>query len=121
MFEVLNKTDLLDDAARDALLAQSARDPRLRPISALTGDGIDALLSAVDERLSAQRVVETYRLGHEEGAAMAWLYSHGEVLNRTDDEEQTEITVRLAPEDVQRFERQRNVRDGNVKSNGGER
>jgi hypothetical protein len=52
---------------------------------------------------------------------MAWLYSHGEVLNRTDDEEQTEITVRLAPEDVQRFERQRNVRDGNVKSNGGGR
>jgi GTP-binding protein HflX len=121
MFEVLNKTDLLDDAARDALMAQSARDPRLRPISALTGDGIDALLAAVDARLSAQRVVETYRLGHEEGAAMAWLYSHGEVLNRTDDEEQTEITVRLAPEDVQRFERQRNVRDGNAKSNGGGR
>jgi GTP-binding protein HflX len=106
MFEVLNKTDLLDDARRDALLAQAERDPRLRPISALTGDGIDALLAAVDARLSAQRQTVGYQLRHEDGAAMAWLYAHGEVLDRTDTEQNTEITVRLAPEDIQRFERQ---------------
>ena len=44
---------LADSADRDALLAQAARDKRLRPISALTGDGIEALLAAIDERLSA--------------------------------------------------------------------
>ena len=107
MFEILNKIDLLDEPARDALLTQASRDQRQMPISALTGAGIDGLLAAVDARLAAQRRVETYRLGHDEGAAQAWLYSHGEVLERVDDEDVTEITVRLAPEDVQRFERQR--------------
>ncbi|WP_374653037.1 GTPase HflX [Dongia sp.] len=106
MFEVLNKTDLLEAAERDALAAQAARDPRLRPISALTGEGLDALLAAIDTRLSAQRQTVTYPLRHEDGAAMAWLYAHGEVLERKDDDERTEITVRLAPEDIQRFERQ---------------
>jgi GTP-binding protein HflX len=118
MFEVLNKTDLLEEPAREALLAQSARDPRQMPISALTGAGIDQLLGAVDQRLAAQRTVETYRLGHEEGAAQAWLYNHGEVLNRVDDEGYSDITVRLAPEDVQRFERQRNGKMPGEKTNG---
>ncbi|MDY0874239.1 GTPase HflX [Dongia rigui] len=117
MFEVLNKTDLLDDVRRDALLAQAERDPKLRPISAITGDGIAALLAAVDARLSAQRQTVGYQLRHEDGAAMAWLYAHGEVLDRTDTDENTEITVRLAPEDIQRFERQY----GASKVNEGER
>lgn len=106
MFEILNKTDLLDEPRRDALLAQAARDDRLKPISAITGDGIDGLLAAVDARLSSQRQTVGYQLHHEDGAAMAWLYAHGEVLDRTDTEQHTEITVRLAPEDIQRFERQ---------------
>ena len=107
MFEILNKIDLLGEPAREALLAQAARDLRQMPISALTGAGINELLAVIDQRLAAQGIVETYRLGHDEGAAQAWLYSHGEVLNRADDEDCSEITVRLAPEDMQRFERQR--------------
>lgn len=117
MVEILNKIDLLDDPAREALLAQASRDPRLMPISALTGSGIDELLAAVDLRLAAQRTIETYRIGHDEGAAQAWLYSHGEVLGRVDDDDFTEITVRLAPEDVQRFERQRSDKAGSDKAN----
>ena len=117
MFEILNKTDLLDEPAREALLAQASRDARQMPISALTGAGVDALLAAVDARLAAQRTVETYRLGHDEGAAQAWLYSHGEVLGRVDEEDFTDITVRLAPEDVQRFERQRSDKAGADRAN----
>lgn len=118
MFEVLNKIDLLDADSRAAILAQAAREPRLKPISAITGDGLDALLSAVDARLSAQRVTETYRLDHGDGAAMAWLHAHGEVLERRDTDDYAELTVRLAPEDVQRFARQYGAADGNSSSKG---
>ncbi|MBL8710302.1 MAG: GTPase HflX [Rhodospirillaceae bacterium] len=107
MFEVLNKIDLLDEPAREALAAQASRDQRLKPISAITGAGIEDLLRAIDERLSAQRVTETYRLNPAEGAAMAWLYAHGEVIDRQDADSHIDLTVRLAPEDVQRFVRQR--------------
>jgi GTP-binding protein HflX len=107
MFEILNKIDMLDEEARAAVLAQAARDPRLKPISAVTGAGIDDLLTAVDARLSAQRLTEIYQLRHDEGAAMAWLHAHGEVLSRRDTDDFAELTVRLSPEDVQRFARQR--------------
>ncbi len=106
MFEVLNKIDLLDENQHNALSTQAARDPRLKPISAISGAGVDMLLAAVDARLSAQRRLAQFRLRHQDGAAMAWLHAHGEVLERHDDDEWTEMTVRLAPEDVQRFERQ---------------
>jgi GTP-binding protein HflX len=111
MFEVLNKVDLLDPETRAAILTQAARDPRQKAISALTGEGLDELLAAIDQRLSAQRVVETYRLDHADGAAMAWLYAHGEVLERRDNDTFAELTVRLSPEDVQRFARQRAGKD----------
>ena len=118
MFEVLNKLDLLDETNADALRTQAARDPRLKPISAITGAGLDDLLAAIDARLSAQRVIETYRLGHDEGAAMAWLHAHGEVVERKDTDDYAELTVRLAPADVQRFARQRDGK-GNVKREAG--
>lgn len=120
MFEVLNKIDLLDEDARAAVLAQAAREPRLKPISAVTGDGIDALLAAIDARLSAQRVTEVFRLRHADGAAMAWLHAHGEMLSRHDTDDYAELTVRLAPEDVQRFARQFGVVEANSDSKGGQ-
>src|SRR5690606_38314252 len=43
MFEVLNKIDMLEEVECEAVLAQAARDPRLKPISAITGAGLDDL------------------------------------------------------------------------------
>ncbi len=36
---------------------------------------------------------------------MAWLHAHGDVVEQTDGEDGTEVTVRLAPADVARFEK----------------
>jgi len=55
MIDALNKIDRLDQAARDQLLSQAARDPRGVPISAVTGEGCDAVLAAIDRRLAASR------------------------------------------------------------------
>ena len=41
----------------------------------------------------------------EDGRAIAWLYSHGEVLDRADSEEAVQLRVRLAAADKARFER----------------
>jgi GTPase len=42
-----------------------------------------------------------------EGAELAWLYEHGEVIGRQDSEDAIHVTVRLLPLDRARFERQR--------------
>ena len=46
-----------------------------------------------------------YAIAHSDGARLAWLYQHGEVLARQDGESAVQVTVRLLPADRARFER----------------
>jgi GTP-binding protein HflX len=107
MIEVLNKIDALpaEDAERIADLAR--RDHQVAAVSALTGAGCDRLLEEIEQRLARDRQVATYRLGHDRGGDIAWLYQHGEVLERHDDEDGASLTVRLSADDRRRFETSR--------------
>ena len=102
--EVLNKADLLDDAARGEL---AGLGDRALLVSALTGAGLDRLRRALDAKLSAGLPVHRIALAPAEGAALAWLYAHGEVLERRDSAEAIHLAVRLSPDDRARFERRR--------------
>ena len=46
-----------------------------------------------------------YDLPPQDGARVAWLYQHGEVIERSDDEAAIHLKVRLLPADRARFER----------------
>jgi GTP-binding protein HflX len=107
MIDVLNKIDRLDQPARDQLLSQAARDPRAVPISAVTGEGCDALLETIDRRLAASRQILDVRLRHRDSSVIAWLYDHGQVLGRRDDAEFSYLRVSLDPTDVSRLQRLR--------------
>jgi GTPase len=101
--EVLNKIDLLPPERREVVRNQAARNPALVPVSAVKGDGIDDLLRVLDERLAAAREVLDVTLASSDGAAIAWLYEHGEVLERDDADGATHIKVSLDPADRARF------------------
>jgi GTP-binding protein HflX len=107
MIEVLNKIDALpaEDAERIADLAR--RDRQVAAVSALTGAGCERLLEEIEARLARDRQVATYRLGHDRGGDIAWLYEHGEVLERHDDEQGASLKVRLSADDRRRFEQGR--------------
>jgi GTP-binding protein HflX len=45
-----------------------------------------------------------YRLAVTDGARLAWLYQHGEIVAREDSEELISLSVRLLPADQSRFE-----------------
>nr|WP_227672752.1 GTPase HflX [Komagataeibacter sp. FXV3] len=100
VIEVLNKADLV--GGRDAVGAR----PGNVVISAITGDGLPDLLAAIDERMTRAMEVVAYRVPLAEGAAMAWLYEHGEVTQREDGEDGVEMIVRLSPANRARFEMQ---------------
>jgi GTP-binding protein HflX len=104
LIEVLNKIDLLPLEEREALRAQIRDGDRL-PVSAVTGEGTDVLLAEIDRRLEKGRDTAEYRLSHREGGNIAWLYSHGTVVERHDDEQYAYLTVSLLPEERARFER----------------
>jgi GTP-binding protein HflX len=96
--EVLNKADLLGGPE-----AIAARFPGALAVSALTGEGLDALRAALDARLGASLVTERVELPASDGARIAWLYRHGEVIAREEAEGRLRLTVRLSPADRARF------------------
>jgi GTP-binding protein HflX len=104
LIEVLNKIDLLPPDQQDVLRNQAARNPAAVAVSAITGEGLDALLRLLDERISAEREVVDVTLPSSDGAAIAWLYRHGEVLARNDAEGSTRLKVSLDPANRARFE-----------------
>jgi GTP-binding protein HflX len=106
IIEVLNKLDLLDAAARDALAARVGREPDVETISAATGEGCDRLVARIDRLLAESQTVAEIELPLRDGATLAWLYRHGEVLDRLDGDETTRLRVRLTPEDMSRLDRQ---------------
>jgi GTP-binding protein HflX len=99
--EVLNKADLVGGIA-----ALPVRD-RMLAVSAITGEGLGALKSAIDVRIGAAMDVAEYDIAPADGAGLAWLYQHGEVIGREDGNDAIHVTVRLLPADRARFERPR--------------
>ncbi len=98
--EVLNKADLMGGVENVPL-----RDGCI-PVSAITGDGLPDLLRAIDTRLSAGMEMADYHLPPSDGARIAWLYEHGEVLERRDEDDGVHVQVRMLPADRARFERE---------------
>ena len=96
--EVLNKADLLGGVEK-----VSARRGNIA-VSALTGEGLPRLLEAIDTRISEGMVTVGYDLPASDGAQLAWLYEHGEVVGRNDADDAIQVTVRLLPRDQARFE-----------------
>ena len=103
LLEVWNKIDRLDADARVRLQNLAERRPAdNRPVlvSAVTGEGLDALGAAIEARLAAGRVLLELCLDAADGAGLSWLYRHTEVIHKVIDEKSGRIamTVRAAPE-----------------------
>jgi GTPase len=73
--EVLNKIDLLDVKEREGLLArtQAQSSPAVEvPVSAQTGEGVDALLRAIDAALYSDPLIDAeLRVPQQEGGVLA--------------------------------------------------
>jgi GTP-binding protein HflX len=99
LVEVWNKIDLVESEDADALRAAAARTlPPAVCISAQTGEGLDALLAMIEERLNAAHALVTVTIAPGEGALANWLHENTEIVERTSGEA-GEITyrVRISP------------------------
>lgn len=108
IIEVWNKIDLVDEARRDVLLEQASSDSpggqERHVVSAATGEGLPELLAVIEARLLGSRPVHELVLDPSDGADLAWLYAHGEVLERQTDENGTlYLKVRVAEKSMAAF------------------
>ncbi|MFO1036566.1 MAG: GTPase HflX [Geminicoccaceae bacterium] len=99
LIEVWNKIDLVPTDALDALQAEALRRSDVVMVSAATGAGTEGLLRLVDERLKSGRAIVDVQVPYGEGELMAWLHSHGEVLEQHDDGAAMRLRVAIAEED----------------------
>jgi GTP-binding protein HflX len=103
MLEVLNKVDLLDEAAALRTSNGARRDPGRVAVSALTGAGMPDLLVAIAERLGRGGQVLEVDLDAGDGTGLAWLYRHARVLSRADRDGQVHLKVQLDPANLGRW------------------
>jgi GTPase len=98
-----NKIDRLDPEERERLGHRLAREPDAVAVSAATGEGCDALMRLIDARLGGDRDLVELDVPSSDGAALAWLYAHGEVVRRRDDDAAAHLAIRLSAADLGRF------------------
>jgi GTPase len=105
LVEVWNKIDLLDEDAREEVLGDARRaHPRAVALSAVSGEGCEALLELVASLVDEAEPVEV-RTPPGDGKAVAWLYRHGRVMERSSDEQGAErLVVRLSEQALGQFE-----------------
>jgi GTP-binding protein HflX len=98
IIEVWNKIDRFAPDELDNLRNIASRRPPEHPcylVSAVTGDGIDQLLAAIEMRLAATRTTLDLSIDAADGAGIAWLHRNAEVLNKELHDGRFDMTVRV--------------------------
>jgi GTP-binding protein HflX len=93
----LNKSDLLDDAARDRL---RNRFPDAIAISAVSGEGVEDLLAAVGIQLEKRAVEVEALVPYTEGTLIGRLHDEGRIMSSEHEEHGVRVRVKARPADL---------------------
>lgn len=94
VIEVYNKIDALDDEVTSTAAGPYVADKKI-PVSALRGEGLDALQDAVQKLCLKESTPFVVEVPVWDGQAAAWLYEHGHIVSREDGEENISFHVRM--------------------------
>lgn len=100
VLEVWNKIDRLSPVTQaEAENAARFRSPRPVLCSAITGEGLTALLDAIDTRLGAADEIITVPIAASDGKLRAWLYENTDIVAAEEKEDGSAVfTVRVSPD-----------------------
>jgi GTPase len=104
VLEIWNKIDLLDQERRHVVLAECQRRDDVVPVSAVTGEGIEAMRLLLSDRLTVARRLRHIELSPNDGAGRAWLHAHGSVESESGEGDVATISVRLSDADFARYQ-----------------
>lgn len=103
MLEVWNKIDrLAPDEKEHSILSAAAMDD-VFCVSAITGEGLEALLEEITARLEGKKSTVQINLPFSEGRKRAWLFEQGIVETEEQTEDGATVTVRWTPKQEKRF------------------
>ncbi|MCB9979246.1 MAG: GTPase HflX [Rhodospirillales bacterium] len=106
IIEVLNKIDSLDETDRAALWSRAEHNPKIIPVSALTGEGVDGLLARIAETIDRERKTHLFRIDPARGDIIAWLHAHAGIIHTKEEEDgHIRMEVRIDPATLGRLDR----------------
>ena len=106
IIEVWNKIDRLDPEAHDAMAERAAGRENVMAVSAVTGEGIDALMDEIARRLSGVLTETTITIPPAKLALVSWVYGNAVVDERKDNEDgSVTLDVRLTERQAAELER----------------
>ncbi|MEP3297268.1 MAG: GTPase HflX [Pseudoruegeria sp.] len=91
--EVWNKIDKLTPDAHAGFTAQAERREDVFAVSAITGEGLDALLDTVSTTLTDPRTERVLTIPYSDGRKRAWLFEQGIITDEDQTENGFEVTV----------------------------
>ncbi|MEM6710928.1 MAG: GTPase HflX [Pseudomonadota bacterium] len=102
VIEVWNKADLLDEEGFLHLSRRSdAMTTPIALVSAITGQGADALLEMVEQTIASVRAEATFHVPVSDGEGRAWLFAHATVLSEVFQEDgSTVMRVAMTPRNM---------------------
>lgn len=103
IIEALNKVDRTDENIRTDINRQQNFAGNKVMISALNGEGLNRLLEKISGVLSGARIKATFKIPQGDGAAISWLYGHGEVLSRRDKDEASLLKIMIEESEINKF------------------
>lgn len=111
VIEVWNKWDLLsadDQAVRQDIISAKIADVPVAPLSALTGEGVEAFLDKLGVMLTGSAQTLDLTVPLSDGQRLAWLHAHGDIVEEHQidgegGEPAMRIKVRLTPRELGRF------------------
>jgi GTPase len=104
VIEILNKVDLLPDRGPLATVVPASKVAASVPVSAVTGEGLDALQAAIEAAVGARSRAYKVHVPHTAGADVGWLYEHAEIVGHDEPDEQgTTYEVRVEPRHLAAF------------------
>lgn len=103
LIEVWNKIDQLSSDEIAAMDNTAARHENLCSISAVTGQGLDDLLSSIAQGLGLDKSRDTLFVPYADGKKRAWLFDQGVIDTQSDGEDGTEFTVSWSPKQQSQF------------------
>ncbi len=104
MIEVLNKIDLLPDDVQAGLLDGNRMAKSAVAVSALSGAGVNDLLARFEAAMTRDNIELKLTLDVAQGADLAWIYRHADVLDRQQRAEKIHLKLRIAPQEAGRIE-----------------
>ncbi len=95
--ELLNKADLLSEDAYQSQQQETARRGNAVLTSAVSGEGREAFLQMIDDKLSENSLSQQLTISAADGKTLSWLHANAQICSKELIEDKIRLNIKISP------------------------